>query len=192
MNPFELTGFATGVIGVWLTIRRHVWCFPVGLINVAISLYLFYTQQLYADSLQQLVYIPLLIFGWREWHLGKTEQSIQPERLHEGSHNISALTLLLLFIGGGSLLGFLLHQYTDASFPWPDSFATCGAFIAQYLVARKKIENWAIWILVNLAYIFIYLQKELYLYAALFAGYLVLAIYGYLDWKKRLTPTPHG
>lgn len=192
MNPLELTGFATGVIGVWLTIRRHAWCFPVGLINVSISLYLFYTQQLYADALQQLVYIPLLIFGWMQWVQGKNTAEVQPERLRQGSHPISALTLLLIFLAGGTSLGYLLHRYTDASFPWPDSFATCGAFIAQYLVARKKIENWLIWILVNLAYIVIYIQKDLLLYAALFAGYLVLAIYGYLDWKKRLTPTGHG
>lgn len=177
----EWIGFATGVLGVWLTSRQNPWCFPIGLVNVWISLVLFFGQHLYADALQQAVYILLLTLGWHNWTRKKKEE---PSLRISWSTNRERLLMVCAIISITITLGFLLHRYTDASFPWLDSFATSLAFTAQYLIARKKIENWLLWIPVNLIYIGIYLQKDLVLYVLLFTVYLGLAIDGYLTWTK--------
>lgn len=173
----------SGVAGVWLTARHTSWCYPVGLINVGISAVLFYYQKLYADSLQQIMYMALLVYGWLCWtgiikKVNSTEISTSP--LQE------QLTLTICMIVGGSSLGWLLKEYTDASFPWVDSFATAAAFSAQYLVARKRIENWLWWIPVNLCYMCIYWLKGVEAYLLLSGIYLLLAFHGFSKWRKKL------
>jgi len=183
MNWIEIAGFVCGVLGIWLTLRQNVWCFPVGLANVILSLFLFYEQKLYADSLQQIVYILLLAYGWFNWNSGK-ESSIKLA-VSTSSRNLlfqSAIAFIMCTL----LLGTILSHYTDAAFPWLDSTATSLSFVAQWMIAKKKIENWWIWMVVNGMYIGIYLSKELWLYSLLFFIYLLLAISGYLTWRKQL------
>lgn len=177
----EWTGFLTGIAGVWLTTRQNPWCFPIGLVNVWISLFLFFGQHLYADVLQQVVYIVLLGIGWFNWtRKNREDSSIRISWSTPLERMLATCAVLLITC----VLGSLLDRFTDASFPWLDSFATAMSFTAQYLIARKKIENWLLWIPVNLIYIGIYLQKELSLYVLLFTVYLGLAINGYLSWKS--------
>ncbi len=183
LKLLELVGFITGIAGVWLTLRRNIWCFPVGLLNVCISLWLFFRQQLYADALQQLMYIVLLSYGWQQWKVLNIKTSYKSVSwLSEKELKILLLVLITLTV----CLGSLLRLFTDAQFPWTDSFATSTAFIAQYLVAKRKIENWILWMAVNLIYIAIYVYKDLHLYSLLFCIYLFLAFYGYAEWKKEL------
>lgn len=182
MNLLEVTGFLFGIAGVYLTLRENVWCFPVGIINVILSLFLFYDQKLYADAIQQSVYIFLLTYGWWQWLHGGFKKSLTITK----SSSKLLLNCLMIWISGTFLLGSLLHKYTDASTPWPDSAATILSFIAQWMVAKKKLENWILWMVVNLAYIAIYIYKDLSLYAILFFIYLILAIAGYVNWKKQL------
>lgn len=186
MSALEVIGVITGIVGVWGTLKQRVWCFPVGLLNVTISLFLFFGQQLYADALQQAVYIPLLIYGWINWQQ-HTTGDFTPQWM-KGNQRLTSVVIIL---AGGLLLGGLLKKFTDAHFPWADSLATCAAFMAQYLVAKKKMENWILWMLVNIAYIIIYLIKDLQGYAGLFAVYLVLSFLGYREWQQKLT-VRHG
>ena len=184
MNPLEIIGFISGFTGVFLTVIKNKWCFPIGIINVIISCFLFYESRLYADSLQQLVYIPLLIVGWLNWN-----KNVDAEFIVERIKKNGAALYFSLFILTGVVLGFILKNYSNASFPWIDSMATSASFLAQYLIAKKKIENWIIWIIVNVVYIFVYLQKDLSLYAILYCVYLFLAIQGYYQWRKQLKST---
>jgi nicotinamide mononucleotide transporter len=188
VNPLEISGFIFGIAGVYLTLKEHIWCFPVGLLNVIISLFLFYEQQLYADALQQIVYILLLSYGWHEWLNGKRDEGLPVTtvslRLWAG--------VILTFAGATLVLGYILQEYTNASFPWLDSGASSASFIAQWMIARKKIENWLIWMLVNIVYIGIYINKNLILYALLFGLYFILSIWGYREWRKQLTPEVHA
>lgn len=219
MSALEIIGFLFGVAGVWLTIKENPWCFPVGLVNVIVSSFLFFDQKLYADVLQQIVYVVLLSYGWYEWTKGKGLSQKSIVRLlsdtNEGSEegslkfpanrtgresinpkseiiNISSSSPRLLFncifviAASTYILGTFLKWYTDASVPYWDALATSMAFTAQYLVARKKIENWMLWMDVNLLYIGIYIYKELYLYAVLFAVYFVMALVGHFNWKKEM------
>ena len=182
MTTTEVLGFITGIAGVWLTIRQNPSCFPVGLVNVILSLILFFEQKLYADVLQQIVYIILLLYGWYHWLRPGKKAELPVTRLNGRDR----ITLGSAVFGTALLLGLLLYKFTDASLPYLDSFATSLAFGAQYLVARKKIENWILWFPVNLIYIGIYINKALPLYAILFSVYFILAIAGFLQWKKEL------
>ena len=183
MEIIEIFGFITGVVGVYLTLKEKLLCFPVGLVNVILSLYLFYVQKLYADAIQQFVYIILLSYGWYHWQHGKEKDNSVSITRSSTSFFISSLTggVLVAF-----LLGYFLKVYTDASFPWIDSSATAAAFVAQWFVAKKKIENWILWIFVNLSYIAIYAYKSLWFYVLLFIIYLVLSFWGYKSWKQQL------
>ena len=182
MDALEIVGFISGFAGVLLTVKKNKWCFPIGIINVILSCFLFYKSRLYADSLQQLIYIPLLIVGWLNWNSNTNDEFIV-ERLNKKEIAI----YFSLFLCAGFFLGYLLKTFSNASFPWIDSLATTASFVAQYLIAKKKIENWIVWIAVNIVYIAIYLQKDLDLYALLYLIYLVLAIQGYFLWRKNLT-----
>ena len=181
MSAIEVTGFIFGVAGIWLTIKENPLCFPVGLVNVIISLILFYQQKLYSDTIQQVVYILLLSYGWYEWIAGKGF-----EKDHEISYSSQKLlfVLLLISVTFSITAGTLFKKYTDASLPYWDATATALCFTAQWMIAKKKIENWILWIVANIMYIGIYIYKDLYLYALLFLIYLVLAVKGYMEWKK--------
>jgi len=178
----EISGFIFGIAGVWLTLRGNIWCFPVGLVNVALSLFLFWEQKLYSDVIQQAVYIVLLIYGWHNWlNINSKNKKI--------ISNTSSKMWLALSISGilvAISMGSFFHYFTDADVPYLDASATSLSFIAQFLIARKKIENWLIWIVVNIMYVGIYLNKELYLYALLFTVYFILAVMGYREWKKEI------
>jgi nicotinamide mononucleotide transporter len=182
MSLAEVAGFIFGIAGIFLTMKENPWCFPVGLANVIISLFIFFGQKLYADALQQVVYIILLTYGWWNWLHGPVKSSL-PVTVSDAR---LLIRLLLIWIAGSVSLGWVLHRYTDASTPWPDSIATVLSFIAQWMIARKKLENWILWMIVNVMYISIYLYKDLYLYAVLFSIYLLLAIKGHLIWRQAL------
>jgi nicotinamide mononucleotide transporter len=181
MSVTELIGFVFGVAGIWLTIKENAWCFPVGLVNVIVSLALFIGQKLYSDAIQQLVYIVLLSYGWYQWIYGKGfEKDI------EISYSNKRLLFILFFIAllFSIAAGTVFKYYTDASLPYWDATATSLSFVAQWMIAKKKIENWLLWVVVNVMYIGIYIYKDLYLYAFLFLIYLILAIKGLMEWKK--------
>lgn len=181
MSLIEILGFVFGVAGVWLTIKENIFCFPVGLINVVISLILFYQQKLYSDAIQQLVYIILLSYGWYKWIAGKDyEKDLE---ISFSSKNL-LFVLLLISIAFSITAGTVFEKYTDASLPYWDSTATALSFAAQWLIAKKKIENWMLWIVANIMYIGIYIYKDLYLYAFLFFIYLILAVQGWIEWRK--------
>ncbi len=182
MSALEIIGFVFGVAGVWLTIKEHWACFPVGLVNVGVSLFLFLDQKLYSDTVQQGVYIILLSYGWYRWNTAGNKVVLKVGVLEP----MMRAVLIAAFFVIALTMGYFFDTYTDADVPYLDAIATAMSFIAQFLIARKKIENWLLWMVVNVLYIGIYTYKGLYLYAILFLIYLVLAIKGYLTWKTSL------
>jgi nicotinamide mononucleotide transporter len=181
MSFVEIIGFVFGVAGIWLTIKENTWCFPVGLINVMVSLVLFYQQKLYSDAIQQAVYIVLLSYGWYKWIAGKGyERDLE---ISLSSKNLLFM-LLIICVVFSIIAGSFFKEYTDASLPYWDAAATALSFTAQWMIAKKKLENWILWILVNIMYIGIYVYKDLYLYALLFFIYLILAVQGWMEWRK--------
>ena len=181
MSPLEIIGFVFGIAGIWLTIKENTWCFPAGLINVIVSLVLFYQQKLYSDAIQQFVYIILLSYGWYKWISGKIETE---ELKISFSTRKLLIVLFLICVLFSATAGTIFKNYTDASLPYWDATATALSFTAQWMIAKKKIENWILWIVVNIMYIGIYVYKDLFLYAFLFFIYLILAIQGWMEWRK--------
>jgi len=179
----EIIGFVFGVGGVFLTLKQNIWCFPIGLINVAVSLVLFFHQKLYSDAIQQLVYIILLSYGWYKWI--NPEDSNGKLKISFSSFKLLAALFLICVIFSAAV-GSIFKKYTDASLPYWDAAATALSFASQWMIAKKKIENWLLWIIVNMMYIGIYLYIGLFLYTILFAVYLLLAIAGWKEWKKSL------
>jgi len=188
MNFLEITGFIFGVAGVILTIRKSIWCFPVGIVNVLITAYLVFNRTLFADTLQQLVYFVLLVAGWMKWRRAGPGGHVSVTRLsrHE------ALALSVVWIAGAATLGFLFSRYSSASYPYWDSAATALCFVAQWLIARRKIENWLLWMAANPVYIVLYLLKGLEGYAVLSVIYFALAVAGWYRWRENLQNRVHA
>lgn len=183
MNSLELTGALFGIIGVYLTVKENVWCFPIGIVNVIITAYLVFEIKLYADFLQQAVYFALLIIGWFKWtHADKKLHHV--ELISRLKSNEIAFYFFIWMIGS-SIMFYLLGTYTDAHFPFWDSTGTVLCFIAQWFVAKKKIENWLLWMAANMLYVVIYYLKGMPYYSILMAVYFVLAINGFNEWRRK-------
>jgi nicotinamide mononucleotide transporter len=177
----EVLGFITGVTGVWLTVRQNILCFPVGIINVSLYAIMFSSEgiRLYADTLLQCIYLFLLIYGWIHWKKSRKSFTIPAMTFDSFSTNM----IIISFIAFISLSLFL-QKFTNASLPWLDSALTILSLVAQWMVAKKIITNWVIWIIVNIVYIPLYFYKGLPLTSALYFIFLILAIKGYYEWKK--------
>jgi nicotinamide mononucleotide transporter len=186
LSFIELTGTVFGIVGVWLTVKENILCFPVGIVNVALYAWLFFQSQLYADSLLQIVYIILLIYGWYQWLHGKKNNSSLAVTKTSGT---TRLFLIILCIVSTVGIGTLFRYKTDASLPYMDSLTTSMSLIAQWMVARKKIENWIVWIAADVIYVGMYVFKHLYLTSLLYFIFTILAVIGWQQWKKDLQPS---
>ena len=181
MNWLEVIGFLFGVAGVWLTIKENIWCFPIGIIAVSAAMIFFYEINLRSNAVQQFVYIPILIFGWYNWNknkIGKSDLSITTTNAKEW-----LFILIAISVTGYGMGTYFKNQAADL--PYIDAFATATCFAAQYLIAKKKIENWWLWIIINPIYLGISFYKEAYLYMILYGIYFVLAIIGLNTWNKQ-------
>ena len=166
----ELTGTIFGLLGVWLTVKENILCFPAGIINVTLYAWLFLKSHLYADALLQVIYILLLIYGWYKWLHEKKSTS----ELHVTKTSGSMLLLLIgLCIISTAGIGTFFRYKTDASLPYLDSLTTYMSLIAQWMIARKKIENWLIWIVADIIYVGMYVSKHLYLTSILYFIFII-------------------
>jgi len=182
-NYIELIAAILGIANVYLTTRQKVWCWPVGLVNVILSLYVFYVSKLYADAVLQVFYLIMTVYGWYYWVLGgekKNELPVRKIRIKEFS------IMLLIGFSMSLIVGYLFATYTDAAFPYWDSFLTVWGIIATYAMGKKIIEHWLMWIVIDVNCTALYFVKHLYAFAPLYFIFTVLAIYGYYLWKKDL------
>jgi nicotinamide mononucleotide transporter len=187
MSPTEIAAVLFGVAAVWLTTRENPWCWPLGLVNVALSGIVFYEARLYADTGLQGVYFALCLYGWYAWRRGGEGH---------GALTVSHTPPRWLAALGGTgvvvavVLGFALRRYTDASLPFWDSSTTAFSLVAQALQTRKWIENWPVWIAVDAVYVGMYVYKSLFGMAALYLVFLALAVLGYAEWRRSLLARP--
>ena len=183
MNLYEAAGVGFGVLAVWLTTRQNIWCWPTGLVNVGLFILVFYEARLYADMGLQGVYVVLLIYGWYEWlRGGKNHSPLRVARTPAAAlAGGAAAGAVFLFV-----LGYLLKGHTNADLPFLDSTLTSFSLVAQFYQTRKWIENWIVWIAVDIVYVGMYIYKELYLTSGLYAVFLVLAVLGYVEWRKSM------
>ncbi len=183
LSFLELSGTIFGIAGVWLTIKKSIWCFPAGLINVGLYGYLFFRERLYADALLQAFYVILLAYGWWKWLQPSPQNDFYITRISKKQWIILAAICLLSTV----IIGTFLKIETDASLPYLDSLLTSASLIAQWMIAKKKIENWIVWIAADIIYVGMYVFKNLHLTAILYFIFILLAIKGYNEWKQKIT-----
>jgi len=182
MPPLEFMGFLFGVLCVMFLIMRNVLTWPFGIAYVLVSFVVFIQQKLYADFTLHVFFLVMNIYGWYYWvNAKKEDEKAVPIT------NISAqswLNILLVSALGIALWGFALNRYTDADLAYWDSTTSVLSFAAMWLTARKKIENWIIWLVVDILATGIYFYKGIYFYCLLYLVYIGMAVAGYLAWRK--------
>ncbi|MCZ8523150.1 MULTISPECIES: nicotinamide riboside transporter PnuC [Paenibacillus] len=172
---------ATGLMSVWLTARQNLWCWPVSLVNVVCFFFLFRDAKLYADMSLQLLYFVLSIQGWIVWMTGRGESGVRPTRRLTG-RQAGGVILLLAALSAG--WGHVLARYTDASIPYLDAFIASLSLLAQFLLSSKVLENWLLWITVDVLSVGMYAYKELYGVALLYVVFLGIAAGGWVQWNR--------
>jgi nicotinamide mononucleotide transporter len=179
----EWTGSIAGLFCVILTVRRHILCWPVGLLSVVAFGILFFRVKLYADMGLQIFYVGTGLYGWWAWlYAGPDGNPLPMSRLA-----IPFRVLLPpLIVAMALAVGFFLDRYTDAALPYWDSLATVLSLAAQILLMRKIWETWLLWIAVDILSIGIYLAKNLPVTAILYGIFLVLAITGAIAWWREM------
>ena len=184
VNSLELFAAVVGAVSVWLSVRQKIWSWPTGIVNVVLYAVVFYQAKLYADMGLQVVYAALSVYGWYEWLYGgegRTELRVTRTGLRLGA------LLTLIALAGSAALGSFLHHETDAALPYMDAFLSGTSLVAQWMMTRKLVENWLVWIAVDVLYVGMFVFKGLYLTAGLYAVFLALAVKGYLDWRRSMS-----
>jgi len=180
VNWIEITATIFGALCVWLTVRQHILCWPTGLVQVTLYIVVFYQAKLYSDMLLHLIYVVLQCYGWYAWLYGGTNRSTLPVIRLPVAH-LSGWVVVVL--AGTAGLGYGMSTYTDAALPYPDGFTTVASLVAQWLLARKKLESWYFWIAVDIVAIGVYFAKALYFTTGLYLLFLVLATMGLIAWR---------
>ncbi|MCB0707227.1 MAG: nicotinamide mononucleotide transporter [Saprospiraceae bacterium] len=181
ITSLEIIATISGIICVLLQTREKIQAWAFGILSVAISAYIFYVSKLYSDLGLHIIYIFLNMYGWYSWTVRQNGETPAPVLSLSPKQAIlyGGLTISMTI-----LLGYLMGTYTDADLYYFDAFTTSGSLVAQYLLAKKYLQNWLLWIIVDLVAIPVYLYKELYFFAFLFLVYLLICTYGYQSWRK--------
>lgn len=180
-SPLEVIGVITGILCVYLAAKNIIWNWPFAIISVSIYIIIFFKAKLYADMGLQFYFLGMNIYGWYFWsRKPKTEEKVPVIKITSKEILLSVIGIILFT----AILGFILKQGTDAAFPFIDSFCTACSLIAQVLLARKVLENWLIWIFVDVIYVIVYSAKSLHLTAGMYALYFIIAALGYRDWRR--------
>jgi len=182
---FEFAGFVTGVVAVYMVAEEHIINWPIGLINVSIYAYVFFQSRLYADMSLQFFFFALGVHGWYQWLRGGTQNSaLTISRLNSKQW----LWVAGVWFVGVAIYYPIIHHFNGAA-PFIDSSLTVASIIAQVLLNRKKLENWILWIIVDIVYIPLYISRGLYSTAVLYGLLLSIAIAGLVSWKRTFDAT---
>ena len=178
-NWTEVLGFGTGIVCVALAARRNVWNYPIGLANNVVFLVLFVGTGLYATAGLQVVFAVLAVHGWFRWTHGQEQ-----DRGYVGSTPARAVPLLLgAGLATALMLGWVLSAYADSTVAAADAGLTALSLVAQYMLNRKWIQTWFVWIAADIGYVALYLSVGLTLTAALYVVLGLLCVSGFLGWR---------
>ena len=183
VDPIEVAAAAFGIASVFLSARQNVWNWPLGIVNVALYIIVFYEAKLYADMGLQAVYVVLAAYGWWHWlHGGANRGTLPVSRVPTRE----IILLGIAFLVGTGALSTLLARTTDASLPLADSALTAASLVAQYMMTRKYVECWLVWIVADVAYVALFIYKGLLPTAGLYLVFTILAVVGWRQWRASL------
>ena len=179
----ELVAVVFGVVSVFLSVRENIWSWPTALVNVALYFALFFESGLYSDMGLQAIYFGLSLYGWYEWlYGGAGRTALKVSRTPRRVWTTLAAIAVIVWIS----LARVTARLPGVSLPYVDAGTTTTSLVAQWMMTRKLLENWTLWIAVDVAYIAMFIFKGLYLTAANYAIYLALAVAGRRAWKRSL------
>lgn len=183
----ESVSFILSVLTVWLNIRQTHWAWLFAILSSAAYGVVFIEARLYGDAGLQLVFIVVSVWGWYQWLRGGLgHHALRVSRLSRRGIGLCVLGWLLGFV----LLSQFLQRYTNTDVPHIDGFLTAGSLVGQLLLSRKKLENWHVWIAVDVLYIGLYIHKQLMLTAVLYALFVAMAALGLRAWHKSASTCP--
>ena len=181
LAPLEVIAVVAAVAYLLLAIRQNIWCWLCAGISTAIYVYLFYDAKLYMESALNLFYLGMAVYGWAVWYLGRSGDEELPVSVWKRDvHGFAVMAIIAVSM----LSGYLLATYSDAAYPYVDSMTTFAAIWATFLVARKVLENWWYWLVIDAASIVIYWSRDLQLTALLFVAYVVMIPFGMMAWRR--------
>lgn len=182
-NYLELIAVAAGIAGVYLTTKQIIWCWPVSVVNVVLSAIVFYQSKLYQDALLQVFYFVMAVYGFYFWMKGGENHQ---EAIVQKINKTLLIFIIIVGIISNFILGYLFNRYTDAALPYWDAASFTWGVIGTFLMARKILENWIVWIIIDLICCGIFFYKELYGFTVLYFVFTILAIYGYNNWRNSM------
>ena len=181
-SPLEGIAAAFGVVSVFLSTRQNIWSWPTAIVNVTLYTIVFYEGRLYGQMGLQTIYLALSVYGWYQWlHGGEQKTELHVSR---ASRRL-LVTLAGLNVVSCVALAAILRQ-TDAALPWLDALLTTTSLMAQWMMTRKILENWLLWIAVDIVYVPMFISQHLYATALLYAAFLVLAVMGFTEWRRSI------
>ena len=180
MSVIEIIAVIISIIGVTLTIKRQMWCWFFNFIAFVLYAYIFYEYKLYGETILQFIFIVMNLYGFYHWRKGKVEE--HTIRIEKSNAPTLVMQMVLASIAG-LLFGLGLHYFTDASLPILDAQLAAFSLLATYWTTQKYIATWALWVIVDIIYVGMFLYKSLYLTAGLYAVFIGLAILGWKQWN---------
>lgn len=183
LPPLEAAGVLFSVLYLVLAIRASLWCWPAAFVSSVLTIVVMFGARLYSEAALNVFYAAMAIYGWYQWRYGGRGQGAP--QLPIGVWSLKAHALA---IGGSvalaAVIGSTLSRNTAAAFPYLDAFVTVSSVVTTFMVARKILENWLYWLVIDSLALYLYWQRELYLYVGLFALYLVLVVLGWVRWHR--------
>lgn len=181
-HAWELLAVVLGVAYLLLAMRESLWCWHAAFWSTLIYLFLFWHADLPMEAALQLYYLAMALYGWWHWKHGATDRTdALPIRRWAWRNHVLAIALLL---GASALSGSMLSAYGLGRLPYVDSFTTWGAVLSTWMVTQKLLENWLYWLVVDAIALYLYVDRGLYLTSLLFLVYLVIVVFGYLEWRR--------
>ncbi len=177
----ELAAVILAILYLLLAVRQNILCWPAGIISSILYFFIMKSAGLYMEAYLQIFYVFMGFYGWSQWN--KVNNKFFIVNTWSGLKHFYAISLVLIL---SISLGLFMHSYTDAALPFFDAFVTWGAVIATYMVAKKLIENWIYWFVIDTISILLFISRGLLPTAFLFGLYLVIIFFGYKSWKKIL------
>lgn len=181
-NYVEILGVVFSILYLYFSIRQNILLWPMGIASALLYMVVFFQSKFYADMGLNGYYVVISIYGWFFWKRGKEEQEsgLPVSRLGRKNAVILLLVTTAAFVG----IGVVLKAYTDSPVPYWDAFTTAVSFTATWMLARKILENWILWIIVDLVSMGLYLYRGLYPTLLLFGIYTTMAVIGYYKWLR--------
>ncbi len=185
-NWIEVAGVVISLVYLSFSVRQKIWLWPFGILSALFYIVIYYDHALYADMSLQFYYVIISIYGWFWWKKRSNENTHETElKVRSLNRQLLFKSMIVFLLLWAGLFG-ILANLTDSDVPVMDALTTAGGIVATWMLARKYIENWLLWIFVDGVSIFLYLYKELYATAILFLIYTLIAVFGYRSWKQTI------